>query len=104
MEITKLTVFPLIYHPYLSGIKCELIARGKVFEELSGNHYKAYQLLSKRNLIQSISEHLQIRVRIGTHRSKHPPPAIPYPPSIVDGSNEKELAQKEEMSQQGFAD
>ena len=29
---------------------------------------------------------------------------MPYPPPIVDGSKEKELAQNEEMSEQGFAD
>ena len=43
MEITKLSAFPLIYHPDISGVKCDLISRGKVFEELSGYHYKAYQ-------------------------------------------------------------
>lgn len=43
MKITQLPVFPLIYHRYLDGVKRELIARGKLFEELSGYHYKAYQ-------------------------------------------------------------
>ena len=43
MQITKLSVFPLNYHPCLPKVKCELIARGKLFEELRGYHYKAYQ-------------------------------------------------------------
>ena len=43
MKITKLSVFPINYHPHLPKVECELIARGKLFEELSGYHYKAYQ-------------------------------------------------------------
>ena len=43
IEIIKLSVFPLKYHSDLSGVKCDLISRAKVFEELSGYHYKAYQ-------------------------------------------------------------
>ena len=43
MKITKLSAYPLEYHPNLSKVKEELIQRGKAFEELSGYHYKNYQ-------------------------------------------------------------
>ena len=43
MKITKLSVFPLTYHPNLPKVKSELISRGKLFEELSGYHYKTYK-------------------------------------------------------------
>lgn len=43
MKITKLSAYPLEYHPNLSRVKDELISRGKAFEELSGYHYKNYQ-------------------------------------------------------------
>ena len=42
-KITKLSAYPLVYHPSLARVKDELVARGKVFEELSGYHYKNYQ-------------------------------------------------------------
>ena len=42
-KITKLNAYPLEYHPNLSKVKEELLARGKVFAELSGYHYKNYQ-------------------------------------------------------------
>ena len=42
-KITKLSAYPLEYHPNLNKIKDELIARGKAFEKLSGYHYKKYQ-------------------------------------------------------------
>jgi len=42
-KITKLSASPLEYHPSLGKMKEELVARGKVFEELSGYHYKNYQ-------------------------------------------------------------
>ena len=43
IKITKLSAYPLQYHPNLIKIKEALIQRGKVFEELSGYHYKDYQ-------------------------------------------------------------
>lgn len=42
-KITKLSAYPLEYHPNLVKVREELIQRGKVFEELSGYHYKNYQ-------------------------------------------------------------
>ena len=42
-KITKLCAYPLEYHPNLSKVKEELIQRGKMFEGLSGYHYKNYQ-------------------------------------------------------------
>lgn len=42
-KITKLSAYPLEYHPNLAKVKEELIQRGKAFEELSGYHYKNYQ-------------------------------------------------------------
>lgn len=42
-EITKLSAYPLEYHPNLFKVKEALIQRGKAFEELSGYHYKNYQ-------------------------------------------------------------
>ncbi|KAL8668776.1 MAG: hypothetical protein Q9168_006612 [Polycauliona sp. 1 TL-2023] len=41
--ITKLTAFPLKYHENLAEVKKELIDRGKLFETLSGYHYKHYK-------------------------------------------------------------
>ena len=41
--ITKLTSFPLEYHPDLDNIKKALVERGKAFERLSGYHYKHYR-------------------------------------------------------------
>ncbi|KAL9630516.1 MAG: hypothetical protein Q9204_004683 [Flavoplaca sp. TL-2023a] len=41
--ITQLTAFPLRYHESLSEVKKELIDRGRLFERLSGYHYKHYQ-------------------------------------------------------------
>ena len=42
MEITKLSVYPLEYHPDLSNVKEALVQRGKAFKDLSGYHYKSY--------------------------------------------------------------
>ncbi|KAM0804807.1 putative AAA family ATPase [Usnea florida] len=42
-KITKLSAYPLEYHPNLFKVKEALIQRGKMFEELSGYHYKNYQ-------------------------------------------------------------
>lgn len=42
-KITKLSAYPLEYHPNLVTVKEALIQRGKTFEELSGYHYKKYQ-------------------------------------------------------------
>ncbi|KAL8849320.1 MAG: hypothetical protein Q9221_005671 [Calogaya cf. arnoldii] len=41
--ITKLTAFPLKYHENLAEVKKELVERGRIFEILSGYHYKHYQ-------------------------------------------------------------
>ncbi|KAL8785668.1 MAG: hypothetical protein Q9213_003227 [Squamulea squamosa] len=41
--ISKLTAFPLQYHENLVDVKRELIERGRVFEKLSGYHYKHYE-------------------------------------------------------------
>lgn len=41
--ITSLSVFPLKYHPEKDGIREALIARGKVWEEHKGYHYKQYE-------------------------------------------------------------
>ena len=42
-KITKLSAYPLEYHPNLAKVTEALIERGKAFEELSGYHYKNYQ-------------------------------------------------------------
>ena len=42
-KITKLSAYPLEYHPNLTKVKQELTARGKAFSDLSGYHYKNYQ-------------------------------------------------------------
>lgn len=42
-SITKLPAYPLEYHPNLRKLKDELVARGKLFESLSGYHYKDYR-------------------------------------------------------------
>ena len=42
-KITKLSAYPLEYHPNLAKVKEQLVARGKAFEDLSGYHYKNYQ-------------------------------------------------------------
>lgn len=42
-KITKLSAYPLEYHPNLVKVKDALVQRGKAFEELSGYHYKNYQ-------------------------------------------------------------
>ena len=41
-KITKLSAYPLEYHPNLVNVKEGLIQRGKGFKELSGYHYKNY--------------------------------------------------------------
>ncbi|KAL8657545.1 MAG: hypothetical protein Q9226_001805 [Calogaya cf. arnoldii] len=41
--ISKLTAFPLKYHENLAEVKKELFERGRIFETLSGYHYKHYQ-------------------------------------------------------------
>ena len=40
--ISKLSTFPLKYHPHIADITDRLVARGKEFERLSGYHYRAY--------------------------------------------------------------
>lgn len=40
--ITKLSAYPLEYHPDLARVKKELIQRGRAFERLAGYHYKHY--------------------------------------------------------------
>ena len=42
-QITKLSAYPLEYHPNLLQVKEALIQRGKKFEGLSGYHYKNYR-------------------------------------------------------------
>lgn len=42
-KITKLSAYPLEYHPNLIKLKEELVTRGKAFQDLSGYHYKNYQ-------------------------------------------------------------
>lgn len=42
-KITKLSAYPLEYHPNLVKVKEALIGRGKEFEQLSGYHYKNYE-------------------------------------------------------------
>lgn len=42
-KITKLSAYPLQYHPHIDKVKEQLIARGKAFEKLSGYHYKDYE-------------------------------------------------------------
>ncbi|KAK2764865.1 hypothetical protein FQN54_008562 [Arachnomyces sp. PD_36] len=41
--ITSLSAFPLIYHEDSATIRKELIARGKLWEDHKGYHYKAYE-------------------------------------------------------------
>lgn len=40
--ITELDCYPIQFHPDCETIKAKLLARGRVFEELSGYHFKAY--------------------------------------------------------------
>ncbi|MCJ1465285.1 hypothetical protein MMC07_003901 [Pseudocyphellaria aurata] len=42
-KITKLSAFPLEYHPAIDRVREDLIQRGKIFESLHGYHYKHYQ-------------------------------------------------------------
>lgn len=42
-KITKLSAFPLGYHPAVDKVKEELIQRGKSFENFQGYHYKSYE-------------------------------------------------------------
>ena len=42
-KITKLSAFPLEYHPTIDKVKEDLVQRGKAFESLHGYHYKQYQ-------------------------------------------------------------
>lgn len=42
-KITNLSAYPFEYHPNLVKVKEALIQRGRVFEGLSGYHYKNYQ-------------------------------------------------------------
>lgn len=42
-KITKLSAFPLDYHPAIDKVKADLIRRGNAFESLHGYHYKYYQ-------------------------------------------------------------
>lgn len=42
-KITKLSAFPLEYHPAIDKVREDLIQRGKAFESLHGYHYKHYQ-------------------------------------------------------------
>ena len=45
-KITKLSAYPLEYHPNLLMVREALVQRGKAFEELSGYHYKNYHGLA----------------------------------------------------------
>ena len=45
-QITKLSAYPLEYHPNLVQVKDALIQRGKIFEGLSGFHYQNYHGLA----------------------------------------------------------
>jgi adenylate kinase family enzyme len=42
-EISKLAAYPLSFHPDQNGVKERVIARGKVFEQLKGYHFKHYE-------------------------------------------------------------
>ncbi|KAL8909443.1 MAG: hypothetical protein Q9171_005041 [Xanthocarpia ochracea] len=42
-HITSLTAFPLQYHDDLAEVKKALVERGRIFERLSGYHFKHYQ-------------------------------------------------------------
>ena len=42
-KITSLSAFPLEYHPAVDKVKEDLVRRGKLFQKLSGYHYKHYQ-------------------------------------------------------------
>ena len=44
--ITRLSAYPLEYHRDLTKVKSELLERGRVFEQLSGYHYKHYKGLA----------------------------------------------------------
>lgn len=41
--IAELTCFPLEFHPNVSKVKETLLARGRLYEEYRGFHYKAYK-------------------------------------------------------------
>ncbi|KAF1985167.1 P-loop containing nucleoside triphosphate hydrolase protein [Aulographum hederae CBS 113979] len=41
--ISKLSVYPLTYHPKMSEVRHALISRGKLFEAYKGYHFKAYE-------------------------------------------------------------
>ncbi|KAF2416992.1 ATPase [Tothia fuscella] len=41
-KITSLNAFPIHFHKDKEEIQAQLIARGRTFEQLAGNHYKAY--------------------------------------------------------------
>lgn len=45
-KITKLSAFPLEYHPAVRQVKEGLTRGGKTFESLHGYHYKSYQSIA----------------------------------------------------------
>jgi hypothetical protein len=40
-KITSLSAFPIDFHKDKEDIQAGLVARGRIFEQLAGNHYKA---------------------------------------------------------------
>jgi len=43
VPITSLSTFPLNFHPQHKSVRAKLLARGKLFEDYHGYHYKAYK-------------------------------------------------------------
>lgn len=65
--ITALEVFPLAYHSNPAAIRRDLIARGKLWEEHAGYHYKQYEGGAKTSFCnREIKFHIKSRIVIDT--------------------------------------
>ena len=67
-KITALQAFPFEYHPEMDRTKSQLVRRGKLFEALSGYHYKCYQGIAVgQGPWGSIKYNVDSRIIIDTH-------------------------------------
>ncbi|KNG83361.1 AAA family ATPase [Aspergillus nomiae NRRL 13137] len=60
LPITALPIFPLKFHPKVGAVRENLIARGKLWEEYSGYHYKQYEGPGSAKFM---GRHIQISVK-----------------------------------------
>lgn len=81
-RIDSLACYPLQYHKDESGVRCNLIERGKKFVSLGGVHYKCHQGLAyykKKKSVVRVEVNSRIMVDPAIHRRNNPN----YPISIV---------------------